>query len=683
VKVRTEFLETAVASWHLPPAIDSLRGLRLLFDAHVPALPSLAVTRSVLRSNPQLAPAEALQLATAAVSLARARGSTTASSPQPCSRSRPSSPARSRRPGPWASPSSRSIPPTPTGSIRSTRSTPCAARPGLLGDYYREYAGRYPDPYAATLAAYNAGPGAVEQYHGVPPYPETKEYVGLVYDRWSRIVRDATGAGRPDSLSLRAMETISADPFAYLEDGATRARATGPRRERARRARCSRPCPAGGAARRASMRTAGHRFARRADRARRPLFFHCPRRAAEPSGAARPRRRRRAHAARSGGPRSQRPHRAGLVVSEPQRHLRRLRHLAQRRRAQHAATCSTRRAVRPSARRFPTRATPRSPGCPTNAASSIRAIRRANCIRRGSTARARRRLARRSADLRRRPRAGGVSLGLALARRQMARGHRESRLVGQRRLRRRSARAGAVSLCGAWPKDATRSSKSHFRGDDLLVHTNEGAPRYRLLARARRRRRRSRLARELVAQDERHVWKTSRSRAAASCLPICATRPRNSSICSTTARACGPRGDELGALGPFSVHGLSAQRRLGRRLRADLSYVQPPRVTRLRFGGDASVDRIRSVGRDRFADRSASRYARRAALVRSKDGTRVPMFVVAHAARRSTAARPPCLHGYGGFNVSLTPSFHAVARALARCRRRVRDRQPARRRRIR
>ena len=66
----------------------------------------------------------------------------------------------------------------------------------LLGRYVSAYDGVYPDPYAAALAAYNAGPGTVASYHGVPPYAETLNYIDDIYDRWARIERDATGLRR-------------------------------------------------------------------------------------------------------------------------------------------------------------------------------------------------------------------------------------------------------------------------------------------------------------------------------------------------------------------------------------------------------------------------------------------------------------------------------------------------------
>jgi soluble lytic murein transglycosylase-like protein len=50
--------------------------------------------------------------------------------------------------------------------------------------YLHDLLTRYDHNLWHALAAYNAGPGAVDKYHGVPPYPETIDYVFRINKAW-------------------------------------------------------------------------------------------------------------------------------------------------------------------------------------------------------------------------------------------------------------------------------------------------------------------------------------------------------------------------------------------------------------------------------------------------------------------------------------------------------------------
>lgn len=61
-------------------------------------------------------------------------------------------------------------------------SDPFDARQNILGGarYLRILANRFSGDLVLTVAAYNAGEGAVEKYKGIPPYEETQRYVRRV-----------------------------------------------------------------------------------------------------------------------------------------------------------------------------------------------------------------------------------------------------------------------------------------------------------------------------------------------------------------------------------------------------------------------------------------------------------------------------------------------------------------------
>ncbi|MEM7448631.1 MAG: lytic transglycosylase domain-containing protein [Myxococcota bacterium] len=63
---------------------------------------------------------------------------------------------------------------------------PFDPRQNILGGtrYLRILANLFHGDLVLTVAAYNAGEGAVSRYQGVPPYAETRRYVGRVLKRY-------------------------------------------------------------------------------------------------------------------------------------------------------------------------------------------------------------------------------------------------------------------------------------------------------------------------------------------------------------------------------------------------------------------------------------------------------------------------------------------------------------------
>jgi soluble lytic murein transglycosylase-like protein len=168
-------------------AVEPLAGAALLHDGGAVDAPELAITRAVLHTNPRIDPITALHLAVRTTDAALAEGlppeflAATLLQESAYDADAVSSAG--------AIGIAQFMPSTAAGMGVDPRDPEeaIAGAARLLDGYVAAYDGRYDDTYSAALAAYNAGPGAVTKYGGVPPYPETRDYIATIFERWARI----------------------------------------------------------------------------------------------------------------------------------------------------------------------------------------------------------------------------------------------------------------------------------------------------------------------------------------------------------------------------------------------------------------------------------------------------------------------------------------------------------------
>lgn len=183
--VQIDALRDAALSWHIPPPVGTIRGLRLFVDAPRGGGTITAVVRSIVRANHRIAPLDALRLAYIARDAAQREGvdenfiaatllQESAFDPNAISS------AGAIGLGQFTLGTANFYHVDPFDPVESING---AAH--VLATYLTRYAHDRGDPYALALSAYNAGPGAVARYHGVPPYPETHEYIDDIYYRWA------------------------------------------------------------------------------------------------------------------------------------------------------------------------------------------------------------------------------------------------------------------------------------------------------------------------------------------------------------------------------------------------------------------------------------------------------------------------------------------------------------------
>lgn len=114
----------------------------------------------------------------------------------------------------------------------------------------------------------------------------------------------------------------------------------------------------------------------------------------------------------------------------------------------------------------------------------------------------------------------------------------------------------------------------------------------------------------------------------------------------------GERLREINLPGLGSVSGLSAKKHEQVVYYSFTNYTTPPTIFQLNIQDGAS-----SVYRASGAKVDSEQFISKQVFYTSKDGTRVPMIITHKKGLALDGKNPTILYGYGGFNISLTPSF--------------------------
>ena len=101
-----------------------------------------------------------------------------------------------------------------------------------------------------------------------------------------------------------------------------------------------------------------------------------------------------------------------------------------------------------------------------------------------------------------------------------------------------------------------------------------------------------------------------------------------------------------------SVGAISGERKDAEMFYAFTSFLYPTTIFRYDFKTGAT-----GVFKAPAIDFDPSGYETKQVFYASKDGTRVPMFITSKKGIPLDGSNPTYLYGYGGFNISLTPSF--------------------------